>query len=129
MADNSNTEEWMGDETEGQLSIDVYQDDHSIYLIAPIAGVKAGDVDISITDEVITIRGERKPGHDSPEEDHFTQECYWGPFSRSYVLPIAVNSEDSRATLKDGLLRVEIPKDAKVKTKVIKINENIGKTR
>lgn len=122
MVENSN-EEWMGDETEGQLSIDVYQDAHSIYLVAPIAGVKAGDVDISITDEVITIRGERKPGHDFPEESHFTQECYWGAFSRSYVLPIAVNSEESRASLKDGLLKVEIPKDAKVKTKVIKINE------
>lgn len=123
MAENSNNEEWMGDETEGQLSIDVYQDAQSIYLIAPIAGVKAGDVDISITDEVITIRGERKAGHDFPEESHFTQECYWGPFSRSYVLPIAVNSEESKASLKDGLLRIEIPKDAKVKTKVIKINE------
>jgi HSP20 family protein len=115
-------EEWMDEETEGQLSIDVYQDEHSVYVMAPIAGVKAGDVDISITDEVITIKGERKAGHDAPEESHFTRECYWGPFSRSYVLPIAVDSENARATLKDGLLRVQIPKDAKVKTKVIPIN-------
>lgn len=115
-------EEWNED-TEGQLSIDVCQDEHNVYIIAPIAGVKSSDIDISITDEVITIRGERKPGHEVPEERHFTQECYWGPFSRSYVLPIAVNSEFSKATLKDGLLKIEIPKDAKVKTKIIKISE------
>lgn len=126
MVDNSNNEEWMGDEAEGQLSIDVYQDAHSVYIVAPIAGVKATDVDISITDEVITIRGQRTPGHDFPEENHFTQECYWGPFSRSYVLPIAVNSDDSKATLKDGLLKIQIPKDSKVTTKIIKINESIS---
>jgi len=116
-------EEWLEEDTEGQLSVDVYQDDHNVYLVAPIAGVKAADVDISITDEVITIRGERKAGHEAPPESHFTQECYWGPFSRSYVLPIATYSEEAKATLKDGLLKIEIPKDAKVKTKTIKINE------
>ena len=120
--ENSN-ETWSEEEIEGQLSIDVYQDDHNIYILAPIAGVKSGDVDVSITDEVVTIRGERRSGHAYPEEKHFTQECYWGPFSRSYVLPVAVNSEFSKATLKDGLLKIEIPKDAKVKTKIIKIND------
>lgn len=119
----TNHEDWMAEESDGQLSVDVYQDDHSIYVLAPIAGVKAGDVDISITEEVVTIRGQRSPGHEMPGEKHFTQECYWGPFSRSYVLPIAVNTEDAKATLKDGLLKIEIPKDAKVKTKTIKISE------
>jgi HSP20 family protein len=122
VSDNSQND-WLGDDGDGQLSIDVYQDDHSIYILAPIAGVKAGDVDISITDEVLTIRGSRTPGHDFGGEKHFTQECYWGPFSRSYVLPIAVNAEQAKATMKDGLLKVEIPKDEKVKTRVIKIND------
>lgn len=119
-ADSS--EELIAEETEGQLSIDAFQDDHNIYIIAPIAGVSSSDIDISITDEVVTIRGERKPGHDVSTERHFTQECYWGPFSRSYILPIAINSENAKATLKDGLLKIEIPKDAKVKTKIIKVN-------
>lgn len=121
MVENNN--DWLDEEAEGQLSIDVYQDDHSIYILAPIAGVKSQDVDISITDEVMNIKGTRRPGHDFGSEKHFTQECYWGPFSRSYVLPIAVNSEQSKATLKDGLLRIEIPKDEKAKTKFIKIND------
>lgn len=114
-------DDWLAEETEGQLSIDVYQDDHNVYVVAPIAGVKASDVDISITDEVLTIKGTRNPGHEVGADKHFTQECYWGPFSRSYVLPIAVNSENSKATLKDGLLKIEIPKDEKVKTRFIKV--------
>jgi len=121
--ENNTNEDFLEDDTEGQLSIDVYQDEHNVIVLAPIAGVRASDVDISITDEVITIRGERRAGHDAPLERHFTQECYWGPFSRSYVLPIAVNSEETKATLKDGLLQIVVPKDAKVKTKVIKIND------
>lgn len=124
MSDQESTD-WLAEENEGHLSIDVYQDDHTVYILAPIAGVKASDVDISITDEVITIRGKRTTGHDAESERHFTQECYWGAFSRSYVLPIAVNSENSKATLKDGLLRIEIPKDEKAKTRVIKINDSV----
>ncbi len=111
------------DDNEGQLAIDVYQDDHNIYLVAPIAGVKASDVSISITDEIITIRGERTPGHDIPEDKHLMKECYWGSFSRSYVVPIATNSDNAKAILEDGLLKIIVPKDEKVKTKFISIEE------
>ncbi len=116
-------DDWLSETSEGELAIDVCHDAHNIYILAPVAGVKASDVDVSITDEVVTIRGQRKPNHDVPEEKHFTQECYWGLFSRSYVLPMAVNSEEAKATLKDGLLKIVIPKDAKVKTKVLEIME------
>jgi len=122
MNSDDTNQEWAPEETEGQLSIDVYQDEDNVYVLAPVAGVKISDVNISITDEVITIRGDRKPNHGVPGEHHFTQECYWGPFSRSYVLPIAVESGNAKATLKDGLLTIVIPKDSKVTTKTIKIN-------
>lgn len=115
------------EDNEGQLAIDVYQDDHSIYLVAPIAGVKASDISISFTDEIITIRGERKSGHDAPDEKHFIKECYWGPFSRSYVVPIAVNADEAKAVLEDGLLKIIIPKDEKLKTKFISIEERKSK--
>lgn len=110
-------------DNEGQLAIDVYQDDHSIYLVAPIAGVKSKDVSISITDEVITIRGERTPGHDIAEDQHLIKECYWGTFSRSYVIPIACNADNAKALLEDGLLRITIPKDEKAKTKFIAVED------
>lgn len=122
MSENTSGNDWLNEEADGQLSIDVFQDNHTVYILAPIAGVKATDVDITITDEVVSIKGHRQAGHDIGADKHFNQECYWGPFSRTYVLPIAVNSEMAKATLKDGLLRIEIPKDDKVKTKVIKIN-------
>lgn len=109
------------EEIEGQLAIDVYQDEDSIYILAPIAGTAPGDIDVQITDEVVSIRGERKSGHKANDEMHFVQECYWGPFSRTFVLPIAVNSEKARASLKNGLLSIIIPKDAKSKTKSLKI--------
>ena len=109
------------EETEGQLAIDVYQDEENIYLVAPIAGTAPADIDVSITDEVITIRGERKSGHSATEEQHFVQECYWGSFSRTFVMPVAVNSEKAKATLKNGLLSITIPKDARSKTKSLKI--------
>ena len=109
------------DEEEGQLAVDVYQDDQSIYILAPIAGVRSSDIDISITDEVVTIRGERQPGHDIPEDKHYTKECYWGTFSRSYVMPVTVDSDKAKATLKDGLLKIVIPKDKKYTTKSIPV--------
>ncbi|MFA5158311.1 MAG: Hsp20/alpha crystallin family protein [Patescibacteria group bacterium] len=116
-----NTIDIEAEETEGQLAIDVYQDDDNIYILAPIAGTSPADIDVQITDEVVAIRGERKSGHKATDEMHFVQECYWGPFSRTFVLPIAVNSEKARATLKNGLLSITIPKDAKSKTKSLKI--------
>ncbi|MCX6808314.1 MAG: Hsp20/alpha crystallin family protein [Candidatus Berkelbacteria bacterium] len=122
MSENQASNDWLTEDAEGQLSIDVFQDNHNIYLIAPIAGVKASDVDITITDEVVSIKGHRQAGHEIGPERHLTQECYWGPFSRSYVLPIAINADQAKATLKDGLLHIEIPKDEKVKTKIIKVN-------
>jgi len=122
--DSKNAEE----NSEGQLAIDVYQDDHNIYLIAPIAGVRASDISISITDEVVTIRGERKPGQEIPTDKHMVQECYWGAFSRSYVVPIATDPDNAKAILEDGLLKIIIPKDEKVKTKFISIEEKKPKT-
>jgi len=110
-------------EIEGQLSIDVYQDEHNIYLVAPIAGVKSADIDISITDETVSIHGNRQPMLNVDSPNYIVQECYWGSFSRNYKLPIAVNAENSKATLKDGLLRIEIPKDEKAKTRIIKVDD------
>jgi len=115
-----NTQDWM-EEYEGQLAIDVFQTDEEIVLKAPIAGVKPEDLEISITDEVINIKGERKETSEVTRENYFAQECYWGAFSRSYILPIAVSSEKATASLKNGILTIKIPKEEKSKTKTIEI--------
>jgi len=121
--DNTNlptSPDWM-EETEGQLAIDVFQTENDVILKAPIAGVNREDLEISITDEVINLKGERKESAEISRENYFAQECYWGSFSRSYVLPVAVDSEKATATLKNGILTIKIPKLEKTKTKTIEI--------
>lgn len=115
-----NSPDWMED-CEGQLAVDVYQTGDDIILKAPIAGVRSEDLEISITDEVISIKGQRKESEEIARENYFAQECYWGNFSRSYVLPMAVNSEKATAALKDGILTITIPKLEKTKTRTIEI--------
>ncbi|MCX6809218.1 MAG: Hsp20/alpha crystallin family protein [Candidatus Berkelbacteria bacterium] len=123
MKDKKNLEEegWL-EEYEGQLAIDAYQTNENVIVKAPIAGVVPQDLEISITDEVITVRGHRHHGVKSEEADYFCQECYWGSFSRSYVLPIPVDSDKAQANLKDGILTIVIPKQDKAKTRVIKVS-------
>jgi HSP20 family protein len=106
---------------EGQLAIDVYQTPDAIVLKAPIAGVKPEDLEISITDEVINIKGARKLVEEVDRANYHAQECYWGAFSRSYSLPVAVISEKAEASLKNGILVIRIPKLEKARTKMIEI--------
>ncbi|KKS44058.1 hypothetical protein A2567_02465 [Candidatus Azambacteria bacterium RIFOXYD1_FULL_42_11] len=111
-------------ETEGQLSIDVFQTPSDIVIKSTIAGVKPEDLDIAITNDMVTIRG-RREAEDSIEKDHyFYQECYWGPFSRSVILPVDVETNKSMATLKNGVLTIKLPKSEKIKTKKIEIQHH-----
>lgn len=112
--------DWMED-YEGQLAVDVFQTEDDIVLKAPLAGVKPEDLELSITDEVVTIKGERKEAEEIQRENYLAQECYWGAFARSYVLPVAVTSEKAQATLKNGILTIRIPKQEKTKAKKIEI--------
>ncbi|MEK7548345.1 MAG: Hsp20/alpha crystallin family protein [Patescibacteria group bacterium] len=115
------TEEWLEDDEPGQLAIDAFQDEESVVIKAPIAGVGLEDVEISITDEVVTIKGVRHPTPEVARENYFIQECYWGAFTRSYILPVSVDAAKAEATLKDGILTVRIPKQERAKTRVLKV--------
>lgn len=113
-------EGWL-EEYEGQLAIDAYQTNEYVIVKAPIAGVKPQDLEISITDEVVTVKGQRHQEVTTSEADYFCQECYWGSFSRSYVLPISVDADKAQAALKDGILTLTIPKQEKAKTRILKV--------
>lgn len=113
-------EGWL-EEYEGQLAIDAYQTNEYVIVKAPIAGVKPQDLEISITDEVVTVKGQRHQEVTTSEADYFCQECYWGSFSRSYVLPIPVDADKAQANLKDGILTLTIPKQEKAKTRILKV--------
>lgn len=114
------TEDWL-EEYEGQLAIDAYQTADNVVIKAPIAGVSPDDLEISITDEVVGIKGERKDETVTSKDGYFCQECYWGSFSRSYILPVAVDANKAEATLKNGILTIVIPKQEKTKTRVLKV--------
>ena len=115
------TDEWMnGDYEEGQLSIDVYQSTDKLFVVSTIAGVKPEDIDISINNDMLTIRGKRETRKDIKAEDYLYSECYWGPFSRSIILPVDVEISKVGAVIENGILTVSLPK-AKNSSKQVSI--------
>lgn len=108
---------------EGQLSVDVFQTASEIVIVAPVAGVKLDDLSINITDEVLTIKGQRNFQFNVSMSDYFTQECFWGNFSRSVILPESVDVSKVTSSFKNGILTVRIPKVERIRTRMVKIKE------
>jgi HSP20 family protein len=113
-------EEWLND-YEGQLNIDMYQTKDNVIIKSTIAGVRPEDIDITVANDMVSIKGARRKEENISQEDYFYQECYWGNFSRSVIVPVDIDSESIEADLKDGILTVVIPKAAKAKTKKVKV--------
>ncbi len=110
-----------GSENEGQLTIDVYQTDNDIVIKSTIAGVKPEDLDVSINSDMVSIRGERKNEEVIGEENYYYQECYWGNFSRSVILPVDVLADKAEAAMKNGILTIRLPKADNTRTKKIQV--------
>lgn len=110
-----------GKDDEGQLTVDVYQTDDEIVIKSTIAGVTVDDIDISITSDMVTIKGKRKPDEPIDQSDYYYQELYWGPFSRSIILPEDIDVEKASASMKNGILTIRLPKLAKSRMKKVKI--------
>ena len=111
-------------EEDGELSVDVYQTPNEIIIEAMLAGVKPEDLQISITRDMVTIKGRRDGNTQISEDDYFYRELYWGSFSRSILLPHEIEIENVEAVEKHGLLIIRLPKvdkarQAKVKVKSI----------
>lgn len=109
------------EENDGQLTIDMYQTEGEIVIKSTIAGVKPEDIDVSINNDMITIRGARHMEEEVSEDRYYYQECYWGSFSRSVVLPVDVLSDKVEASLKNGILTVRLPKADVNKVKKIQV--------
>lgn len=108
-------------EAEGQLTVDVFQDDQNIVIQSTIAGVSPEDLDVSITNDMVTIRGERRQAFEIDQEDYFYQECYWGTFSRSVILPVEIDADRAEAKIKNGVLTIRIPKANAAVTRKLKV--------
>ena len=121
LPNNDNSDLLDKETAEGQLSVDVYQTKDNIVIKSTIAGVKPEDIDIAIDNDMITVRGERKEEESVKDDDYFYQECYWGSFSRSVVLPMEVKPDEAEASLKNGVLTVVLPKAKKNKSVAVKV--------
>lgn len=104
-------DEWDEDENvPGQLAVDVYETREKLVVKARTAGVNKNDLDVSISDNQLTIRGTLSSGAEEGVENYFLQECYWGEFSRTIALPVPVKEEEIEAILKDGVLTISFGK-------------------
>jgi HSP20 family protein len=115
-------DEWDEEEAiPGQLAVDVYETKEKLVVKARTAGVNRGDLDVSISDNTLSIRGTLSAGNEDDVENYFVQECYWGEFSRSITLPVPVKEEEIEATLKDGVLTISFNKVKQDTVKKIQI--------
>lgn len=104
-------DEWDEEEAvPGQLAVDVYETKEKLVVKARTAGVNKSELDVSIADNTLSIRGTLSAGNEDGVENYFVQECYWGEFSRSITLPVPVKEEEIEAVLKDGVLTISFTK-------------------
>lgn len=110
--DTSSIGEWIEQEqiAEGQLSIDVYQTNKKIVIQSTIAGAKAEDLKISLHHDLLSIHGTRQQPQKLEEDAYLYRECYWGPFSRTIILPAEVDHHKVEATLENGVLTITLYK-------------------
>lgn len=111
-AQSSQDSNWDGTEDDfpGQLAVDVYETEERLVIKARTAGVNKEDLDVSISDGILTISGTLSSGDDSEATNWHIQECYWGEFSRTLALPVAVKEDEVSAVLKDGVLTISFNK-------------------
>ncbi len=110
-AQTADSGEWDEEEAvPGQLAVDVYETKEKLVVKGRVAGVNKSDLDVSISDNTLSIRGTLSAGNEDDVENYFVQECYWGEFSRSIALPVPVKEDEIEAVLKDGVLTISFTK-------------------
>ena len=119
-ADNAAWEE-SEEDFSGQLAVDVYETDEKLIVKARTAGVNKEDLDVSISDGILTISGTLSSGDDTDATNWHIQECYWGEFSRTLALPVPVKEDEVGAVLKDGVLTISFGKIKQEQAKKITI--------
>ena len=99
----------------------MYQNPSEIIVQAMVAGVRPEDLDVAITQDMVTIRGKRSYQHQVTEDNFYYRELYWGTFTRSILLPQEVDAEESQATIKHGVLNIRLPKLDKARIQKLKV--------
>lgn len=119
-------EEGQSNQQEGELPVDMYQTNESIIIKALVAGVSPTDLDISITRDMVTIRGIREEYQETNDDNYFHRELFWGSFTRTLVLPEEVVIDEAEAQEKHGLLEIRLPKLDKHRSTQLKVRSNIN---
>lgn len=109
---------------EGELTVDVYQTPDDIVIKTIVAGVKPDDLDISITRDMVTIRGARQETREVEDGDYFHKELYWGSFSRTILLPQEIDVDAAEAIERHGLLTLKLPKLDKTRQTKLKVRSS-----
>lgn len=95
---------------EGELAVDVYEDDSFLYIQAAVAGVTPEHIEIALRGTMVTVRGFRVAPIINSSSRYHCQECFWGPFSRSIIMPELFNDQKVEAILENGILTIRLPK-------------------
>lgn len=105
-------EEWLPDHSQGQLVVDIYEDEKNNNLVieSTIAGIKSKDIDITVEPDLIIIRGQREKKDKSESRRYYYQECFWGKFSRTLVLPCRILPDAVKANIRSGILTIILPR-------------------
>ncbi len=106
----------------GQLAVDVYETADKLIVKARTAGISRSDLDVSISDNILTISGVLNGGEDDKTTNWHIQECYWGEFSRTIALPVQIKEDGVDAALKDGVLTITFEKEKVTDRKKITVN-------
>lgn len=109
---------WHGS---GVPVIDMYQTDNDVVVKATLPGMKADDVQINITGDVLSIKGEMKEKNETKEKNYHIREQHWGAFERSVMLPTSIVSDKAKAEFEDGILTITLPKAEEVKPKIVNV--------
>ena len=108
-------------ENEGTLSVDIYYKDNNLVIVSPIAGTSKENIEIIVQGDVLIIKGRRSAPENIEEQDYLRKECFWGPFSRTIVLPKSVDKNNIKAFYENGILIIKIPKTTEEDLKKISI--------
>lgn len=118
-------ENWSGNSPEeGELNVDVFQNQNEIIIKTMVAGVKPEDLDVAISRDMVTIKGKRENERTIADDDYFHKELYWGSFSRTIVLPQEIDVDAAEAVEKHGLLIIKLPKLDKNRQTRLKVRGN-----
>ena len=129
--ESNDSDDWEEDETDeeafGELPVDMYQTGDDVVIRALVAGVSPGDLDISITRDVVTIKGSREEFQETTDDGYYSRELFWGSFSRTLTLPEEVLIDEAEAEERHGLLEIRLPKVDKNRSTRLKVKSGANR--